>query len=96
MRWHWPAASRSRNLKRWILPVAVFGSRRRTRSARVLVRREPSFTNAFSSASVAARRLEHDEGLGLGQALASGLPITAASSTAGCCTSVASTSNGLT
>src|SRR5262249_1227522 len=88
--------SRSRSLKRWILPVAVLGSSAMNSiSGGYLYGASLSFTKAFSSASVAAAPgLSTTNALVLVRPSASGLPIIAASSTAGCCISVASTSKG--
>ena len=69
-------ASRSRRRKRWILPVAVFGSSPTNSIQRgYLYGASRSLTKAFSSASAPARPLaglQHDEGLGLGQAVGVG------------------------
>ena len=65
------ARSRSRSRKRWILPVAVFGSSSTNSiDARVLVRREPLLDEGLQlGVARRAARLEHDVGLGLGQAV---------------------------
>ena len=92
------AASRSRSLKRWILPVAVLGNSGRNSIWRgYLYGARRSFTKACNSALLAcAPSLSTTKALVRVSPASSGTPITAASSTAGCCTSVASTSKGET
>src|ERR1700733_8588077 len=90
------SCSRKRN--RWIFPVAVFGNSGMKAIARgYLYGASRSLTKLFSSASFTeAPSFKTTNALDLISPSASGAPITAASRTEGCCTSVASTSNGLT
>src|SRR5271165_3990474 len=95
---HPPRNSRSRKRKRWILPVAVLGNSAMNSMARgYLYGARRSLTKCLRSASVAlCPCFSTTKALVLIRPSASGAPTTAASRTEGCCTSVASTSNGLT
>src|SRR6185369_5117767 len=92
------ARSRSRRRKRWILPVAVFGSSSINSIARgYLYGASFSLTNAFSCSSpTSAPGLRTTNAFDFVSPSPSSMPITAHSSTEGCCISVASTSNGET
>ena len=72
------ATSRSRNLNRWILPVAVFGNSSMNSIVRgYLYGASLSLTKAFNCIAelrvAGVTALQHDIGLGLGQAVGVGL-----------------------
>src|SRR5438132_14050911 len=89
----------SRNLNRWILPVAVFGSSGTNTIQRgYLNGARRSFTNAFSSSSSAGlgarSRASTTNASGFTSSSWSAAPTTPASTTAGCSASAPSTSAG--
>jgi hypothetical protein len=94
-------ASRSRRRKRWIFPVAVFGSSAMNSTARgYLCGASRDLTNACSSPASPSDSgspcFSTTNALVRVSPFSSGTPMTAASSTDACCMSVASTSNGET
>src|SRR5438552_2875102 len=97
---HGFAASPSRNLKRWIFPVAVFGKLSTTSIQRGYFH-GPIFclTCCFSASlrpEVAQSARSTTNAFGFNNPSGSGCGTTAASSTAGCVISALSTSNGET
>ncbi len=71
---HRGAASRSRSRKRWILPVAVFGSSARNSIVRGYLYGRQALLHIRLEFVLAGRctRLEHHEGLGLGESFGVG------------------------